>query len=209
MKTKTLALCVALLALAAVALAQETKPAAPPHYGIKSPDALNAFRAFETAERVARSDYFRATDEGRTKLVAALTASMDRATKAGNLDEAVRLRDAIADLKAGNAPAKGEANGGGKKEKGRTAEQLTKTLIGTKWEKSAPGERPFVVTLHEDMTATTSHHNFQGTWVAVNGNTVRFSVSMNGCGGQTMTVSPDGKQLLLPGGKADFKFKDK
>lgn len=196
------------VATAVICAAQqpETKPATP-YYGVKSPDAVAAFKGFETNERLARTEYFRNTDAARAKLIATLTASMDKATKAGNLDEAVKLRDAIADLKGGNAPPRAETktNNGT-----HTVEQLVKALAGTKWAKVLDTPGGFTITLNEDMSVTSSHHQMKGTWAVVNGNTLRMSVSMNGCGGDSLTISPDGTQLIrTETGKPDFKRKDK
>lgn len=180
----------------------QTRPA---RYGIKSHDALASIKTFEAAESTARLDYFRVVDDARGRLIAALNASLDKSTKAGSLDEAVRIRDAIADLKTGGAPAAETESQPATTAGGRTTDQLVKALVGTKWVKEQSG---FTVTFNADMSVTSSHHPMKGTWAAINGNTIRLSVSMNACSGSALTVSADGRQLQVDG-KADFKLKEK
>src|ERR1035437_5056225 len=66
----------------------------------KSDAANEAVAAEITAEAKAKADYDKAVAAIKTELIAKLEAVKDKATKAGDLDEAVKLRDKIAALKA-------------------------------------------------------------------------------------------------------------
>ena len=67
---------------------------------IKNQQALNAITTYEAAEKKAKADYDRAVSAARKTAITQLEAAMAVATKAGNLDEAVAIREKIAALKA-------------------------------------------------------------------------------------------------------------
>jgi len=85
---------VILLAGSLVAFGQTPKSA------IKSPQAVNAIATYEAAEKKAKADYEKAVSTARAAAIKQLEAAMAVATKAGNLDEAVAIRDKITELKA-------------------------------------------------------------------------------------------------------------
>lgn len=72
------------------ALGQDLAPATP-----KSPAAQNAIKKFDSAEAKAKAEYDQVVAAARTVLLKELEAALQAATKAGNLDEALRIRDAI------------------------------------------------------------------------------------------------------------------
>ena len=60
---------------------------------LKSPDAKKAVQDYEKATTLAREAYEKETEAARKKLLSDLEAAQDKATKAKELDEAVRIRD--------------------------------------------------------------------------------------------------------------------
>src|SRR5689334_21312653 len=76
--------------------------AAPGGGAFKSAEANAAVKEADAGEAKARAEYEKAMIGIRSKLIESLNAAKDKATKAGDLDEAVKLRDRIAELKAAN-----------------------------------------------------------------------------------------------------------
>lgn len=143
--------------------------------GAAKPGAAGAAGAAEFKSRLARdaAAKYAATVErlnqehqekltaARKSYAAALTAARDEATRAANLDEAVRLRDAIADLqKEAPAPARQD---------GPAAAQaaLARQLAGTTWDDDGKQTR-----FNADGTVTRPDAKEKVTWAAINGNTV-------------------------------------
>lgn len=84
-----LAFMVSLLAFVAVVQAQTGEPAKSP----KSADAKKALAEYRKAIGAAKQAFETATDKARNKLVGALLAAEEKATKAGDLEEAKAIRD--------------------------------------------------------------------------------------------------------------------
>jgi hypothetical protein len=72
---------------------------APAAVKFKSADANNAVGVEVTAEAKAKAEYDKALIAAKTKLIAELEIVKEKTTRAGDLDEALRLRDKIAELK--------------------------------------------------------------------------------------------------------------
>jgi hypothetical protein len=100
----------------------------------------------------------------RRAYVVALTAAKDEATRAANLDEAVRLRDAIADLEKEAPPADVSARADGPAAAQAT---LAKKLAGTTWEDNGKQIR-----FNVDGTMTRQDSKEPWAWAAVNGTTI-------------------------------------
>jgi hypothetical protein len=60
---------------------------------LKSPDAKKALQDYDKALAQAREAYEKETDAARKKLLSDLEAAQEKATKAKELDDAVRIRD--------------------------------------------------------------------------------------------------------------------
>ncbi|MCL2647171.1 MAG: hypothetical protein FWD61_09220 [Phycisphaerales bacterium] len=111
----------------------------------KSPDAVAAVKAYEAAEAKAKADYEKAVATARTTAIKSLTAAMEKATKAGSLDEAVAIRDKIAELKA--------------EEEAGTPKPFVAAIVGT-WRD--PGGDTWVFT--EDGKFESRRWGANGTW---------------------------------------------
>lgn len=172
-----------------------TVPAAAPStpYGLTGRPALAAFKEYEAARARAQAAYEKAVAPAQAKLLADLNKAREAATRAGDLDEAVRLRDAAADL-----TAKG---GGGPADPEPPAPRLAKLLPGTRWQKAAGG---FAITFADGGVVTSTHHPAKGTWAAVGDDGVRVSISMDGCKGDDLKIGRDGKALVNAAGAVDF-----
>jgi hypothetical protein len=167
--------------IAQQAAGQENKPA------IKSPDAVAAQRSFDFAAAKAKAEFDKAIKAATAELIAALEASKEKATKAGNLDEAVRLRDRIKELQ-GPPPAKAA-------EAKPPTTNPHNSIVGT-WVIN-PGEADSkVYTLEAGGKATrtgTSEYYSHGTWkLDANNNLVITWVSGSS---QTFTKR-EGDQLI-------------
>ncbi|MCL2647938.1 MAG: hypothetical protein FWD61_13145, partial [Phycisphaerales bacterium] len=111
----------------------------------KSPDAVAAVKAYEAAEAKAKADYEKAVATARAAAIKSLTAAMEKATKAGNLDEAVAIREKIAALKA--------------EEEAGQVDPRVATIVGT-WKE--PNGTPWTFTADGRWVAT--KYNVYGTW---------------------------------------------
>lgn len=69
----------------------------------KSPAAIKAVKAFEQAERKRLQDSEKQVQDNLTELITSLETSQKEVTQAGDLDEAIRIRDALTALKNGSA----------------------------------------------------------------------------------------------------------
>jgi hypothetical protein len=99
-------LVVALVASAAAAMAQSSDHKPDPKaddkpLGLTDRAALAAVEKYQAAERKAHEAYQEAERKARKALVDDLTAAQTRLTKAGALEDAVAVKDAIAKLKDG------------------------------------------------------------------------------------------------------------
>lgn len=186
----------ALLALSAAGLAQHpvTKPASP--YGVVTQGAVDAFRRFALAQESARRVFDSAVSDASTRLLVELRVLQERLTRSGNLDEAVKLRSAIADLQQGKAPPPAKTEGGAVAD----TQPLARVLPGSVW-KHGDG---WTMTLAADQSATSSHQGQAGTWAVNGARSLRLSISMNNCAGQMLILSPDGTRLLSPEGGPRF-----
>jgi hypothetical protein len=117
------------------------------------------------AERLGR-EYQEKLSVARKTCLAGLTTAKEVATRAGNLDEAIRIRDTIAKLQA-EAPAAPAADGG----RGplvTARENLTRQLAGTVWEPGVgKGFR-----LNADGTVTGGDRAGPASWAALDGSVV-------------------------------------
>jgi hypothetical protein len=199
-KVASSAVCVALLFISNVRSdgQADTQPAAP-YLGLRTPEAIQAVKQFAMADQQAKKTYQRASDQARAVLIGKLEQLKEKVTKGGNLDEAVRIRDALSALRQGSTPDSTAV-------KSLNSQQLAQALANTKWKKVAGG---FVITFHEDMSVTSSHHNAIGTWAAVTGDVVRISVSMNDCHSDVLKLTPDRHTFLNSSGSADFVYEAK
>jgi hypothetical protein len=77
----------------------------PPKAPFKSSEANAAIKEADVAEAKARADFDKAMVVIRARLIEQLTTAKDKATRAGDLDEALKLRDKINELKWANVLA--------------------------------------------------------------------------------------------------------
>src|SRR5204863_1311523 len=101
MTKTTILLMIAVIAVLTAALLAEQPAAKAAAYGLSNPDALAAVKRFDVAEQTASRAYAAAMTQAREKLVAELQKVQDRVTKSGNLEEALKVREAINQIKAG------------------------------------------------------------------------------------------------------------
>ena len=151
-----------LLILAAGAIAADS-----PSAGIGDFKTLPAKSAAETyggtLQRLTR-DFKEKSDVARKTCVAQLTVAQQAATKAGNLDEAVRIRDAITTL---NAQADTGAPTHGPNGLIVERQKLAQALAGTIWQ-SGDTKLKF----NEDGTGNFAQGDKPWQWVAINGREV-------------------------------------
>lgn len=131
------------------------------------------------------SRYTTTEKAARTKLVTELKQVLDRVTKAGHLDEAIKLKATIEGL---------QQNGGDPSTAGA---MLSRGLVGTKWQ--LDDHNAWTFTLHPDFSVTSTHHAVAGTWAAVSDDTIRVSISMENCNARVLTLSPDLGHLIQAG----------
>lgn len=72
----------------------------------KSRTALGAEAQFRAALSEAEAEFARKQRDAQQKLKAGLTKAMDEATKAGDLDDALKIRERIREIEAGELDAK-------------------------------------------------------------------------------------------------------
>lgn len=140
------AFVLALTALCALAKDEPPKPA------IKSAEARRAIVAYEKAVAQAQLEFDNRVDAERRKLQQALAAAQTAATKAGDLEDAIRIRDY-----RGDADTKGQL----------IANLNAKTWIWH-WEKEGRG-KPFKFNL--DATGKSkddAHWRMEQRWVLTN-----------------------------------------
>jgi len=80
-----------------------------PAWTFQSPKAQASLRKFEAAHQKLKQNLEQSRSENRAALIASLEACLKAATTAGELDEAVAIRDAIKVLKSEAAPASAPA----------------------------------------------------------------------------------------------------
>jgi hypothetical protein len=155
MVPKLMAVCGALTILAAACVAAD--------------QAAPKFKNLEA--RRAATDYAAAVKKAREDYAARLRRAQEAATRAGDLDEALKIREEIAALKGdGKTVAAAGPPGGGKAKPGPQAarDKLAARLVVGSWtygEGSAGGARP--IKFNEDGTAQLEGR--QGVhWIAVN-----------------------------------------
>ena len=167
--------------------------------------AQAAVRERDAAEAKARAAYDKSGAAANADLVKKLEVRLDALAKASRLDDAVAVRDLITVTKT--KPGAGAGAGAAAAtapDKPDTAEALAKAMVGTQWKKA---NGTFTVTFAADMGATSTHHRETGTWAAVDGQTIRLSISMNTCGGALLRISPDGKSFTsLKTNEVDFVY---
>jgi hypothetical protein len=200
-----------LLGLLVAAPPASSPPAKPPQGTLSQPEAVAAVKRFDQAEQQAGRQFTQALDQARAKLVKDLTAVQDKLTKAGNLEEALRVRDAIAAAKdPSRATAKPGASGGGgagaDNVMAADAIQLGKALAGSRWRKVAGPHKGFSITFKPDMSLTTDHHSMSGTWAPVAKDRVRISIQSSSCTSELLAVGPDGRVMLNADGQPDFEY---
>jgi hypothetical protein len=196
-KYQTIVTAVLAACAAAAVVGQTTAPAKP---AFKNRTAVEAMRTYDAKEVEAHRAYDAVVDKARAELVKQLGAAQAQATKAGELDDAIRIRDALAELKAGVAPVKTARP----TTAAATTSNLVKALSGTRWSK-VDQQPQGLVTLSGDMSVLTSWHGYKGTWTLVptlGPNVVRISLSMNSCESDTFGLSADGTKLVRENGKA-------
>jgi hypothetical protein len=124
--------------------------------GFKSPAAVVARNAHARKVEVAEREYREKVAAAHAEYAAALEQAQGVVTKAGNLDEAVRIRDAAARVKAEAVAARPAAvEGAGR---GR----LTAAVLGTTWQSPT-----FTFELAAENRFTASGANGGGRWFAV------------------------------------------
>jgi len=99
-KATLFTIVIVLLSVAVLQAQNAQKVEAP---AIKSQQAVAAIKAYEAAEAKAKADYEKAVATARTAAIKSLETAMAAATKAGNLEEAVAIKEKIAALKAEDA----------------------------------------------------------------------------------------------------------
>ncbi|MCL2648850.1 MAG: hypothetical protein FWD61_17940 [Phycisphaerales bacterium] len=120
-----LAIISALVAYSVILAAQAEAPATQP--AMKSPDAVAAMKAYSEATAKAQAEYDRAVNAAKVKATEALEAAMAKATKAGNLDEAIAIRENLKHVKPDPTP----------EDKRKAEIALAKQLLGT-WDMTCP-----------------------------------------------------------------------
>ena len=116
--TRALFLIVALSLLVTMTLGDDAKPVDP--WSFKSPRAIRAKSEYDAAVAKAQAQADDLKSTARAKLLKNLEGAMADATRAADLDEAVKIKAAINDLKAGT-------------EKPHSASDLERRIIGTRW----------------------------------------------------------------------------
>jgi hypothetical protein len=121
----------------------------------KTIKAKSSTIVYERAVAKADDEHAKALDDARRQYIVALNEAMAEATQSSNLDEAVRIRDAIADLqkaRESSSPPK---------------QSLKQRLTGTTWNASGGHQWSF----NANNTAV-SDRNFKGTWQVVDERTI-------------------------------------
>lgn len=179
-----------LLALIAIAAAPAARPA---KLEFQSAAARAAVQRYESVTAKAKEAYDRAVSQARRTLAEELQAQIPIQTRLGDLDEAVRLRDAVLGLQD-NAPIAAPAS--------PQPRSLVQTLAGTRW----THRDGWTGTLDAQMGTQSSRHGETGTWsVLPDGVTVRISNSSASCRSTLYRLGPEGNTLVDAEGQVMFR----
>ena len=155
----------------AVSIGVAAGDATTPAYDFKSPAARSAAEVYSGALTRASKDYKDKSDIARkAAFIAQLNTAQQAATKAGNLDEAVKIRDVIAKLNAEIQETAATHGSGPALER----QKLTAALVNTVWQS---GEAK--IRFNEDGTGVyVGADKPPWEWVAMDGRNVylRFAV---------------------------------
>jgi hypothetical protein len=133
-----------------------------------SPGARNAAESYGSALLRLQREFEEKAAVVRKAYVTQLTAAKDAATRSGNLDEAVRIRDAIEKLAA--QAQKGSVDQHGALSADRL--KLARQLGGTVWQTGAQSFK-----FNDDGTGIASGRNETFQWVPINGRQVYMEFS--------------------------------
>jgi hypothetical protein len=101
-----------------------------PSYDFKSPTARSAAEVYSGTVARATREFKDKSDSARKTFIGQLTTAQQAATKAGNLDEAVKIRDVITKLNAETQEAATSHGSGPAAERQR----LTASLVNSVWQ---------------------------------------------------------------------------
>ncbi|MBI1370325.1 MAG: hypothetical protein GC162_16950 [Planctomycetes bacterium] len=139
-----------------------------PRWPFTSIKAKSAAVRYEKTVKTADADHNRALDTARKEFIADLNEAMVDATKAGNLEEAIRIKDAKEQLlgaeKPAGAPATAPAAGTAAD---KTA--LTSRLVGSKWRQDDPNLTEWLLAENNVAVAASGR---KGVWQAINNCTI-------------------------------------
>lgn len=185
------------LAFAGSGPALPTDPEVAPLDGVKSPDVSGAAIRFVNAKEKAAAAYTREVDKARQTLIGELNGAQSKLTRAADLESANKVKDTIEKLKnAASTPPAPEDNRLRQLTEART--RLMRKLHDTTW---VQPDRNRVSFNAETMVVKASWHGTPGTWSVVDGDTIRYSVSMHDCRYAVMKLAEDGKTMLGEDGK--------
>jgi hypothetical protein len=185
----TIALLLVLLACAVGTAAEAGREA---FWGLRDPAALAACRRWSTSEQRAWKAYEKEVTVANGQLRTDLEGVLKKLTDSGQLEEALKVKTAVEDLKAGKWPDDGGAGKSGE-EADLLRPALARKLHGTTWKNQAGNAMTFNA---QDMTVAASWHQIPGTWTVVDARTIRLSLSMNSCKSALHKLSSDGKSLI-------------
>lgn len=175
-----------LLTLAAIAAT--TRPVT---LEFQSGAARAAVQRHEGITAKAKEAHDRAVAQARRTLAEELAAQIPIQTRLGQLDEAVRLRDAVAGLQA-DAQIASPA----------PPQSPLQALAGTRW----MHRDGWTCSFDAQMGTRSSHHGETGTWsVLPDGLTVRISISMASCRSTLHRLGADGATLVNAEGQVMFR----
>lgn len=107
-----------------------------------------------------------------SELIEDLEKAQATATKTENLDEAVRIRDAVESLKKGQQPPEPEKSLPDRTKSKRTAEELNELLAGTSWHLAHGDGGGYTLEFRKDHTFFRSKYGVMGPWASLDGSTV-------------------------------------
>jgi hypothetical protein len=193
-----IALMPLVLILAASAVAGEK--AAEAFWGLKDSAALAACRRWQQAEQRAWQGYSRLVVDANGKLRQELEAVQQKLTDSGQLEEALKVKQAVEELKAGKWPSDSGQGGGGNQGGGNLAAKLD----GTRWRHT--GGWTFTLDA-KTMTATTTKHPHSGTWAVAADGSVRVSVFRTSSEAMVLKLAGDNRLTGIAfGGKEQHQF---
>lgn len=167
---------------------------------LKAPAAAAAVKRYNLLKSRATENYSHAVDSALAQLTATLKELEVRETKAGHLDDALKIRSALQYL---NQPPVQKPT----RKQDMTMEQLQSLLSGSQWRRLMYNPRE-IVQFNSDMSIDTNLH-FPGVWAVMSGTTIRIAADPTNASSHTCTLDDSGQHLINQKGEIEYEIAKK